>query len=391
MKTRLVLATALAALTLVAACNGGGKKNDGDDDDDDGTSPTPVTISATARVVHGPQVASSFAFGGVAPADGRWLLSPDFGRVTLNNISLGTSNGAIAIELEGCTPTYERDAPALSTILDCPFEIPEGTYTNVGVAVVSTFEVAVFDTLNGIYTDSSAGIVFNAPAAPEYYQYAVPGFGDPPTLNAATTYFEEPLVVAAGGTALQLTIVTDMLHTTFMNKTGGNAVIDESLAIPAVQLLPSFGAPGRIEFYSLSGTAANVLGGGPTDTDFRSIRLFYDAADNPMYIWFVGGAFPSGAWPADPATSPQFEGTSAGGYLGKDSNGNVCWAIPEDYTWDTYLKVCRFQPAANVGQTTTVECDNTSTAPAPISGSTYASGCPAITVDESFTTTLVGE
>jgi len=42
-----------------------------------------------------------------------------------------------------------------------------------------------------------------------------------------------------------------------------------------------------------------------------------------------------------------------------------------------------------VGQTTTLRCQQMTTVPPPLSGDTYASGCPAITPDEQRTLTLV--
>ena len=47
------------------------------------------------------------------------------------------------------------------------------------------------------------------------------------------------------------------------------------------------------------------------------------------------------------------------------------------------------KPMATVGQTTTLSCQHMTTVPAPLSGDTYASGCPAITPDEQRTLTLV--
>jgi hypothetical protein len=47
--------------------------------------------------------------------------------------------------------------------------------------------------------------------------------------------------------------------------------------------------------------------------------------------------------------------------------------------------------ATNVGETTAIECKHQTTAPAPTSGNTYESGCPAFTPDETTQVTLVAK
>ena len=47
------------------------------------------------------------------------------------------------------------------------------------------------------------------------------------------------------------------------------------------------------------------------------------------------------SWNVSPATSPvePSSGFRAGGYLGLDSNGVLCWALPLDYTYGQYAEL----------------------------------------------------
>lgn len=386
MGARLGLPGVVAAALLASACqtkDGGGG------------------VTARARIIQGASAttSSTFALTAAAP-DGRWALSPDRGSATVLGIDLfSVSGGGHFVEMEDCAPEFDRSQPSLAQIADCAVVLPEGTYAGVGFRLSTTFRVLVHDTANGIHTDPGAPtrLTSVAPAGgAQFIEYTIPGFGDPPTIGVSQ-YFSEPWeVVAAGdGTAatLTLTVVADMVHTMFANFSGGSGTIDEAQPNVGVQLIPSPSGAGRVELYSPTATAGNVSLPGASATDFGSIRLFYANPPQPSYVFFVGaggGASPSGAWAADPATAPDDgTGSRAGGYLGQDSTGKVCWAVPQDYTWQQYVQVCELQPAAQIGQSTQVRCQTMAAAPAPISGPTYASGCPAITPDVTFDVTLV--
>jgi hypothetical protein len=64
--------------------------------------------------------------------------------------------------------------------------------------------------------------------------------------------------------------------------------------------------------------------------------------------------------------------------------------MPADTTYATYTRVCRMA-IVTAGNSTTIECQTGSTAPAPTSGDTYASGCPAITPNETLNVTLIAQ
>src|SRR2546425_4599871 len=233
-----------------------------------------------ARILHGPSqvVAAATAAGALSPsalpADGHWALSPEQSRVTLTSLAFQGSDGNVATaDLTGCVPTYVRDSAALSPILDCPFDVPPGTYVGVGVGVLTTFEVLLDDAANGFFTDpgSPTGLSASAPAGgAQFASFVVPGPGGQGDVLTAQTFFTSPLVVAAGG-SVTLDIVEDMIHTVFANVTGGVASFDASLPLPAVQLVPSVAGACRVEFYSPSGTALDVRMPGPTDDESGSV------------------------------------------------------------------------------------------------------------------------
>ena len=130
---------------------------------------------------------------------------------------------------------------------------------------------------------------------------------------------------------------------------------------------------------------------GPTDDESGSVRVFYADASQPTYVFSPVPGGPSQAWNVSPASSPvnPANGFRAGGYLGLDANGVLCWALPADYTYAQYSAICEMPVAAAVGDSTTLSCQHMTTVPAPVAGDTYASGCPTITPDVQRTLTLV--
>jgi len=369
----------------------------------DGSSSTTSTTlpggqaSGHAHILHGPAPSSPAPavtpFTASIPGDGHWALSPDQGRVTLVNLAFQAADGNVqSVDLTDCVATYVRDTPALAQLLDCPFQVPAGTYVGLGVGVLTTFEVQIDDTLNGFYSDPASpnGLTTSPPAGtPGFASFVVPGPGGTGTVLTAQTFFTAPVVVDAGAD-VTVDIVEDMIHTVFANVASGVPSFDTSLPLPAVQLVPSVAGAGKVEFYSPTGTALDALMPGPTDDESGSVRVFYASPGEASYV-FSPVPGPSQAWNVSPATSPVNPGNSfrAGGYLGLDPGGILCWALPSDYTYASYTELCEMQVMTTVGQTTTLSCQHMTTVPAPVSGDTYASGCPAITPDEQRTLTLV--
>ncbi len=348
--------------------------------------------AAHARILHGPSRSASSAVLSAlgVPADGHWGLSPDQGRVTLTSLTFQAADGPRQVDLVGCTPTYTRDAAALAPLLDCPFDLLTGTYVGLTVGVSTRFEVLIDDSLNGFYTDpaSPTGLSTTPPAGgAQFVSFVVPGPGGAGAVLSLQTFFTSPLVVDAG-TDVSLDIVDDMIHTVFANVAGGTASFDTSLPLPAVQLVPSVSGAGKVEFYSPTGTALDALMPGPTDDESGSVRVFYASPGQPSYV-FSPVPGPSQAWNVSPASSPANDGFRAGGYLGLDASGTLCWALPTDYTYAQYSELCEMPVVATVGSTTTLSCQHLSSVPPPVSGDTYASGCPPITPDEQRSLTLV--
>jgi hypothetical protein len=362
------------------------------------------TVAARAHIVSGPAAPSSFAprppagAPHAAPAAGHWFISPDEGTVTLLSLTFRSADGSKeSVALAGCSPSYSRRSSSLSTLLDCPFQVPSGTYVGVDIEVAATAQVLINDAVHGIYTDPSSptGLSTTPPAAgAQLAALTVPASNNGGKSNTIESALATPFVVGngqadGGSEAIELTIIEDMIHTVFVDVTGSTAKFDTTLPQPPVSLLPSVTGPGRVEYYAPSGTAQNVNVGPATGNEAGSVRLFYAPPPQPAFVWHVVPG-PSASYAANPA---KFSGSGfkPGGYLGLDSTGTACWALAGDdsFTWATYSQLCQMKVAANVGETTSVKCQHMGSVPAPSSGDTYASGCPAITPDGTQTVTLV--
>ncbi|TMA43169.1 MAG: hypothetical protein E6J81_16375, partial [Deltaproteobacteria bacterium] len=105
----------------------------------DGSSSTTTTTlpgsqaSGHAQILHGPAPSSPAPgvtpFTASVPGDGHWALSPDQGRVTFVNLAFQSADGNVqSVDLTDCVATYVRNSAALTQMLDCPFQLPPGTY-----------------------------------------------------------------------------------------------------------------------------------------------------------------------------------------------------------------------------------------------------------------------
>ena len=367
-------------------------------------------VMGHARILHGPStVMHSSRRIGPQPqlaADGHWALSPDQTKATVVNLTFqGEQAGTVQqVNLANCTPTYVRDQPSLTSVLDCPFEIPAGTYVAMGIGVSTTFQVLIADAANGFFTDPTATTKLSSTApsgGAQFVSITFPGPGGTGNVLTQQTYFTHPIALTPTGSVggddggvtvgVSVDIVEDMVHTVFANVSSGVASFDLSLPFPPVQLMASIEGAGRVAFYSQTGTAGDVIMPGPTDDESTSVRLFYDGTGAASYLWHptIG---PSQAWNANPASSPGGGGMfRAGGYLGVDGTGTVCWAVPRDYTYATYQELCEMQTVTAIGASTSLRCQTMSSVPLPTSGDTYASGCPAITPTSTTTLTLVAQ
>jgi len=365
-----------------------------------GDSTGPRAVSGTAHLVHGPSVAAGVSLDrraapmanfAVTPSGGHWYISPDQGKITITSLSFHDASGNVqAATFSGaCTASYNRASPTLSSILDCPFSLASGTYVEVDIGVSNVFQVLINDATHGIFTDpgSPTGLSTTAPAGgAAFVNLTIPTSADANGVMTMQTAFDTPVVVDSASPPT-ITLILDMIHTVLMNVNGSALTFDTSLPQPAVHVTPTVTGPGRVEFYSASGTADNVNAGIATSgNESTSIRVVYNAASTPIDVWspVIG---PSEAWNASPtAGAPQF---TIGGYLGLDASGTLCWALPATYTYAQYAYLKSMKPAAAIGGTTVLKSKAATTAPAPVSGTTYASGCPAFTPDQQTTLTLV--
>lgn len=393
MKLRsLALLTLCVGSLAVAAIACGGKKSGGNN-----PTPTPSAsptglVQAHAKILHGPSTtgasfapAQSFA----PPANGHWVISPDGAKLTIVNITFTSTSGNVqSADLTGCTPTYFSSSAALSQLADCPFSIAPGTYDGISIGISTTAELFVNDSINGFYTTTSAATsVSTTPPAggAQFVKMVVQGPGGMGNVLTSGSFFPTSFTVDSSG-APSFDIIVDMIHTVGFDVSGASVTIVTNVPVPPASLVASLpGVTGRYQFYSGLGTAKNALAPGPTDNDSTGVRMFFAAPPQPTYI-FHPGVGPSQAYSVDPRGG---SGPRAGGWLGADSTGKACWAVPTDYTWSTYSAICEMVIVTNNGATTSVRCQNTTTPPPPTSGSTYASGCPAITPDSTANVTLV--
>jgi hypothetical protein len=330
---------------------------------------TSTMVPVHARIVHGPGFAGSAAvqpaIQPAVPSAGHWFISPDQGQVTLTDLTFrGDKAGSSAhVTLTNCSPIYKRSDASLSAILDCAFQVPSGTYIGVDIGVATTAQVLINDTVHGIYTDpaSPTGLSSSPPAGgAQLVPMTVPGpggSGNVLTIEAALT---TPFVVGngqadGGSQAIELTIVEDMIHTVFVDVNGSTLRFDTSLPLPPVFLVPSVSGPGKVEYYSPTGTGQNVsIGPGGTGNEAGSVRLFYAPPPQPTFVWHVVNG-PSESFAANPAKYTG-SGFKPGGYLGLDASGTACWALPTDFSWTSYSQLCEMKVPANVGGTATLQC-----------------------------------
>lgn len=369
--------------------------------------------SGTARIVHGPGSAQSVmgrVQGIAAATDGEWRLSPDSGQAKVLAISFTSATQGHSWEAsfgDDCVPTYDRADEALSPMLDCSFEVPEGSYVGIGLAMSKTVQVRIDDPTNGIFTDLESPTKLSA-AEPIGGAHLVDV--TPPIDQEALRFgyaLTEPLVIEAGDT-VTLTVVADMTHTVYAVAEAGVMRFEDRFSYAPMYLFATVGTVGATGYYASVATAENynrsTLGseaGGPKGE--TSLRLFYGADSQPAYIFldhFAGNSggdachsssSMGGAAAADPATSPaQNEaGDRAGGYLGRDVDGTVCWAFGTNTRWESYDSFFSIPDTDTIGTTTTLSCEQIAAATVPTAGSTYASGCPAITANVTAGVTLL--
>lgn len=385
-------------LLLSASCGGG-------------TEPKPNRrVSLTASVLHGstPGVSGLIAAGasrslvasGLVPSAGLWAISPDQARITINSIAFIKADGNVSFApLTNCVANYARSTASLTKLLDCPFTIDAGTYVGVDVQFANSFDVLIDDQVNGIYTDpaSSTKLSTTRPAGgPQMVNYSLTLNSGQKGVFASVTYFPTAVTIDSAGATPTVFLVADLIHTVFVTVTSSSMNFYIDTPKPAAQIIPSLSGAGRVEFYTSSGTALSAKMGPPgnTDTESRSVRVFYASPPQPALIIspVVG---PSSAQAVNPAKSPVIGdlGFRAGGYAGQDASGTLCWALPTTFAYQSYAYLRRMKSVTTLGATTTVQtlALNGGQATPPTSGDTYASGCPSFTPTDQFNVVLVAK
>jgi hypothetical protein len=361
------------AVVLMSACGGGGGGN----------------VDVTMHVLRGAAGSGSQA-ARLAPAgagSGLWFLSPDQAKVTIDSITfIGSGDDVQQVPVTGCQPTYQRSDPAFTPFADCTLSAPVGSWNGVTVDVSTTAAILIDDATSGLYTTAD-GLTTTAPAAADFATVTVPNNGS--SDFPIDVYFDQPLDIGtagadtdAGTATTSLALLVDMNHTVFANVSGATATFDTMLPVPPASVIAAPMGTGAATFYSTTGTAGNYDAGMQTGDDTGSVRLYYPTtAGQPGFASFVTQG-PGEAYPLDATKAP------VGGYLGRDSNGTICWAnSAQDESWAHYSQFCEMSEVTTLGGTTTLRCQQADPAPLPTSGDTYASGCPAMS-SPSFTETL---
>lgn len=356
-----------------------------------------------ANLLHGPSSSSAAAArrtGNATVADGRWQVSADKGQAKVVALNFfGEQPGTDQqVDLADCMFSWTRGDPALQQLLSCPFEVPVGRYIGMSIGVNTTFRVLIDDPTNGLFTDATAAgkVATTEPAGgASYVDYVVPGPGGMGDRIDFETYFTTPLDVAEGSTP-EVKVVVDMTHTMEINVSGGNAAFrSDFVPVPAF-IYGTTGTVAKAVFYSDLGTADNALEA--PNFPPNTMRYFYSTASEPAFVWSgvatagcQNGSQPSNAWNISATAAPVGEhGPVAGGNLGRDSAGALCFALPAGDDWSATMgSLIEMPEATTIGATSVVSCQTSTAIPAPMSGNNYAAGCPMITSQHMATLTLV--
>lgn len=307
------------------------------------------------------------------PADGAWDLSPDRIDVTFREIAFEDDDRYQRwVQLDDCTASYDLTTPSLSALLDCPFEVPRGRYTNLRLKFEPDLAVTVDDPMNGLWTDG-VGLVTSAPSG-----------GAVATVitgqDTVRTTFSEELIVDED--PVELSIVINAVHSVRATIAGDTV----SLQGPVIQLHASPFGVGAAQFLGAPNSLGNRQVGSSHNTE---LLLFFEDTSTPVYAWLMPGESLSpcarggngGGFYQAYATAPgpyDENGGRIGGYLAEDASGAICFALPADQTWDEYSAIYQLDHVDTLGATTPLACESNVAPPAPTSGKTWASGCPAI-------------
>jgi hypothetical protein len=327
----------------------------------------------------------------VAPlgAGDGYIVSPRKAKITFTSVVFRGSAGETlgTSDFTSCIVTYDRSLAAGSTLLDCPFTAPVGDIYQIAVYFDKTLQLLVSDAATGIYSDpqSATGFSTTAGASANYVPFKIT-IGDNTSSRATPIIFSSPVAIVAGSSPT-LYITTDMIQTLQVTvNQGGTTLTADGLNNDPVALFGGITRGSSVYYSNANAVESYKLG---SVNDFRALRIFYDQAGLPLYMIApntCGIEGPKGAWASPPI------GATIGGWLGKDANRNLAWALPVTSSYATYSAYFVMAEQTVIGQTTTLKCKATASPPAPADGKTYASGAPAMaSPDKSTTLTLVAK
>lgn len=405
--TRSIITTLI--LIFLYACGESSGVQVVDMDPDTGT-PQPITGNlvafngATSAVTASPVV---FPAPASAPAsDGKWVVTPDQVKVAFTAITFDGPSGGETVTVGNCEVTFDFATASLSQALTCSIEVPAGTHDKIGFIAEGTTQVLIDDATNGIYTDPNSATLLSTtvPAGGAQFVPLTNSLADPDGTFGGS-FFLANSVEFSEGDNININIIGDLTHALFVEVNNGTATFDVGLwAVQqaGIRVFVSLNDLGKINYYSASATGLTyrkeaIFAANESSVD---IRIYYVADNQPTFLFLEsgnvgnescgGGSVPSQASAADASTSPaDASGGRAGGYLGLDSNGVLGWARPQTLAWDVYVAIFAMDEAQSLGDTSTMQCQDTSTDPAPAGGS-FSSGAPNITSpNAAVTLTLV--
>ena len=371
-------------------------------DTDTGT-PQPITANlvafngATSAVTASPVIfpAAAPAPASAPASDGKWVVTPNQVKVTFTAITFDGPSGGETVTVGNCEVTFNFATASLSQALTCSIEVPAGTHDKIGFIAEETTQVLIDDATNGIYTDPNSATLLSTtvPAGGAQFVPLTNSLADPDGTFGGS-FFLANSVEFSEGDNININIIGDLTHALFVEVNNGTATFDVGLwAVQeaGIRVFVSLNDLGKINYYSASATGLTYRKEAIFAADESSvdIRIYYVADNQPTFLFLEsgnvgnescgGGSVPSQASAADPSTSPaDASGGRAGGYLGLDSNGVLGWARPQTLAWDVYVAIFAMNEAQSLGDTSTMQCQDTSTDPAPVGGS-FSSGAPNIT------------
>ena len=381
MKTTKVFAAQVLLVCVLASCE----------------QPKPV-VSGSMRFVLGgtsgstspsPAMAGTSKGGALAAlvAGDEYIVSPRKAKVTFTSVVFESSSGEPlgTSTFSDCTVTYDRSLQSGATLLDCPFTVAVGDVAQMRLYFDNTVQLLVSDATIGIYSDPASATKYSttAPAGGASFVPLTITIGSGPS-RANPIFFVSPISIVEGSKP-QLFVTVDMIHTVKLSVNAGGTTLTAGGGNDPVALFGGL-APGTSRYFSAATTVEGYKVQG-----IASLRIFYDQAGNPLYT-MIGPNFcgvdggSKGAWASPPI------GAKVGGWLGKDANNVIAWALPTDSTWSTYAAYYVMAEQTVIGQSTSLKCKVMASPPPPSDGKTYASGAPAmLSPDKTVTLRLLAK